>query len=74
MGDTFDKVLVEYQNKCPIHNIPYTGVCVENNCYETGIICPKCTPQSCIEKYNHKKRDVQTILIVDTSLFKFLRF
>ena len=55
MGDTFDKVLVEYQNKCPIHNIPYTGVCVENNCYETGIICPKCTPTSCIEKYNHKK-------------------
>ena len=55
MGETFDKVLVEYQNKCPIHNIPYTGVCVEKNCYETGIICPKCTPKSCVDTLNHKK-------------------
>lgn len=55
MGDTFDKVLVEYQNKCPIHNIPYSGVCIEKNCYQTGIICPKCTPKSCIENLNHKK-------------------
>ena len=55
MGETFDKVLVEYQNKCPIHNIPYSGICIEKDCYETGIICPKCTPKSCIENLNHKK-------------------
>ena len=55
MGDTFDKVLVEYQNICPVHNIPYTGVCIEKNCYETGIICSKCTPITCIEKLGHQK-------------------
>jgi len=55
MGETFDKVLVEYQNKCPVHNIPYSGVCVEKNCYETGIICSKCTPKTCIETLGHKK-------------------
>ena len=55
MGDTIDKVLVEYQNKCPIHNIPYSGVCIEKNCYETGIICSKCNPTTCIEKLGHKK-------------------
>ena len=52
MGDTFDKTII---NQCPIHNIPYSGVCVEKNCYETGLICPKCTPNSCIETKNHKK-------------------
>ena len=52
MGDTFDKTII---NQCPIHNIPYSGVCVEKNCYETGLICPKCTPKSCIETKNHKK-------------------
>ena len=55
MGDTFDKILVEYKNKCPIHNIPYSGVCVEKNCYETGIICSKCTPKTCVELLGHKK-------------------
>ena len=55
MGETIDRALVTYQNKCPIHQIPYSGVCVEDNCYETGIICPKCTPESCIEKLGHKK-------------------
>ena len=55
MGDTFDKVLVEYQNKCPIHNIPYSGVCITKNCYETGIICSKCTPKTCIDLLGHKK-------------------
>lgn len=55
MGETFDKVLVEYQNKCPVHNIPYSGVCIEKNCYETGIICSKCTPKTCIETLGHKK-------------------
>lgn len=55
MGETIDRALVTYQNKCPIHQIPYSGVCVENNCYETGIICPKCNPESCIEKLGHKK-------------------
>ena len=54
MGETMDKVLVEYQNKCPIHQIPFTGVCIEKNCYETGIICPKCNPQSCIDTLGHK--------------------
>ena len=47
--------LVEYNNKCPIHDIPYNGVCFEPNCYETGIICKKCTPTSCIENLGHKK-------------------
>ena len=55
MGETFEKAIVHYQNKCPIHNIPYSGVCVEKNCYETGIICPKCTPKTCIENLGHKK-------------------
>ena len=55
MGETMDKVIVEYQNKCPIHKIPFSGVCVEKNCYETGIICPKCTPKSCIDTLGHKK-------------------
>ena len=55
MGETINKVLVEYHNRCPIHDIPYSGVCVEPNCYETGIICQKCTPTSCIENLGHKK-------------------
>ena len=55
MGDILDKTLIEKQNKCPIHNIPYSGVCVNDDCYETGIICPKCTPESCVEKLGHKK-------------------
>ena len=52
MGETFDKTII---SQCPKHNIPYSGVCVEKNCYETGLICPKCTPNSCIETKNHKK-------------------
>ena len=52
MGETFDKTLV---NQCPIHKIPYSGVCIEKNCYETGLICPKCNPKSCIETKGHKK-------------------
>ena len=55
MGDILDKTLIEKQNKCPIHNVPYSGVCVNDDCYETGIICPKCTPESCVEKLGHKK-------------------
>ena len=55
MGETIDKVLVEYQNKCPIHKIPYSWVCVEKNCYETGIVCTKCNPKSCVEVLGHKK-------------------
>ena len=50
-----DKVIVEYQNKCPIHKIPFSGVCVEKNCYDTGIICSKCNPKSCVETFGHKK-------------------
>ena len=52
MGETFDKTII---SQCPKHNIPYSGVCVEKNCYETGLICPKCTPNSCIETKHHKK-------------------
>ena len=55
MGETIDKVLVEYQNKCPIHKIPYSWVCIEKNCYETGIVCTKCNPKSCVEVLGHKK-------------------
>ena len=55
MGDTIDKLAIEYQNKCPIHDCPFTGVCVEKDCYETGIICPKCNPQSCIDTLGHEK-------------------
>ena len=55
MGETIDKVLVEYQNKCPIHNIPYSGVCIEKDCYETGIVCSKCNPKTCIETLGHQK-------------------
>ena len=54
MGETLDKLSVKYQNKCPIHNEPYTGVCVEKGCYETGVICPKCNPRSCIDISGHK--------------------
>ena len=52
MGETFNKSII---NECPKHKIPYSGVCIEKNCYETGLICPKCNPNSCIESKGHKK-------------------
>ena len=52
MGETFNKSII---NECPKHKIPYSGVCIEKNCYETGLICPKCNPNSCIEAKGHKK-------------------
>ena len=52
MGETFDKSLI---GECPKHRIPYTGVCVQKNCFENGLICSKCSPNSCIETKNHKK-------------------
>ena len=52
MGETFNKSII---NECPKHKIPYSGVCIEKNCYETGLICPKCNPNSCIETKGHKK-------------------
>ena len=52
MGETFNKSII---SECPKHKIPYTGVCIEKNCYETGLICPKCNPNSCIETKGHKK-------------------
>ena len=52
MGETFDKTII---NECPKHKIPYSGVCIQKNCYETGLICPKCNPKSCIETKGHKK-------------------
>ena len=56
--DTIDKLSFKYQNKCPIHNEPYSGVCIEKGCYETGVICSKCTPKSCIDTLGHKKLSV----------------
>ena len=52
MGETFNKSII---SECPKHKIPYSGVCIEKNCYETGLICPKCNPNSCIETKGHKK-------------------
>ena len=52
MGETFNKSII---NECPKHKIPYSGVCIEKNCYETGLICPRCNPNSCIESKGHKK-------------------
>ena len=52
MGETFNKSII---SECPTHKIPYSGVCIEKNCYETGLICPRCNPNSCIETKGHKK-------------------
>ena len=52
MGETFNKSII---SECPKHKIPYSGVCIEKNCYQTGLICPKCNPNSCIETKGHKK-------------------
>ena len=55
MGETLDKGIA---GECPKHKIAYTGVCIQNDCFEKGLICPKCSPQSCIEKLGHKKMAV----------------
>ena len=59
MGDQLDKVMMNFSNICPIHNIAYSGVCGEKNCYRTGLICYKCTPETCIETLHHKRLTIQ---------------
>ena len=55
MGETLDKGIA---GECPKHKIAYTEICIQNDCFEKGLICPKCSPQSCIEKLGHKKMAV----------------
>ena len=52
MGETFNKGII---SECPKHKIPYSGVCIQKNCYETGLICPKCNPNNCVSTKGHKK-------------------
>ena len=52
MGETFNKGII---SECPKHKIPYSGICIQKNCYETGLICPKCNPNSCILTKGHRK-------------------
>ncbi len=52
MGETLDKNIIF---ECPKHKIPYSSVCIQKNCYEGGLICPKCTPNSCIQTKGHKQ-------------------
>ena len=52
MGETLDKNLIF---ECPQHKIPYSSICIEKNCYEGGLICPKCSPNPCIKTKGHKQ-------------------
>ena len=52
MGETLDKNIIF---ECPKHKIPYSSVCIQKDCFEGGLICPKCTPKSCIQTKGHKQ-------------------
>lgn len=39
--------------KCPIHNIPYLGICGEPTCFQ-NLICPSCSANPCTSLKNHK--------------------
>ena len=51
--------MMNFSNLCPKHNIAYSGISGEKNCYRTGLICYKCTPKTCIETLHHKKLTIQ---------------
>ena len=38
--------------QCPIHHIPYDGVCGEKSCVY-GLICLKCNPKACTQTQKH---------------------
>ncbi len=50
MGGTFNMKGVLRQ--CPIHHIPYDGVCGEKSCVY-GLICLKCNPKACTQTQKH---------------------
>lgn len=54
MGDQFSKLLINSENRCPIHKIPYIGICGERDCYRTGLICSKCNQETCIKTLGHR--------------------
>lgn len=64
MGLKFTK---ESMTNCPVHSIPYYGLCAEENCNLTGLICLKCQPQACTETLKHQK------ISVDEFYEKFLK-
>lgn len=44
---------VETTINCPIHSIPFQGVCSDNNCI-SGLICLKCEPEACSNSKGHE--------------------
>ena len=52
MGQNLNVLKAEIR-KCPIHHIPYEGICGLRDCTEHGMICYQCEPDCCIKTKNH---------------------
>ena len=58
MGQNLNVLKAELR-KCPIHHIPYEGICSSRECNDHGMICFQCEPECCIKTKSHTLMSIE---------------